>query len=294
MLARLRLRDREPQGVLGRMVHLPPFAPPTPAVKAALVRLGSRDGLLDARDNLAAGPVNLIVEPSLNLNNPNNDAHTAGVRFVGQFLDHDMTFDTTSRLGRSTSPNRSPNARRPYFDLDSVYGDGPVGSPQLYEPDDRAKLRVESGGLFEDLPRDASGRAILADPRNDEHVVLAGLHTAMLLAHNHAVDLLRLAQPDLDSESVFVEARRLLTSHYQWMILHEFLPQLVDRDTLRSVLVRGPRFYRPKRGDAFMPIEFQLAYRMGQSMVRPSCKLHGQWWAAVLRSDLRPGRSRLR
>jgi hypothetical protein len=137
----------------GRMFRLPPFAEPTPAIKAALVRLGMRGGLLDARDHLAAGPINLIIDPLLNLNNPNNDEQTAGVTFVGQFLDHDMTFDTSSRLGRPTSPRRSPNARRPFFDLDSVYGDGPAGSPQLFDTADRAKLRIESGGLFEDLPR---------------------------------------------------------------------------------------------------------------------------------------------
>ena len=141
-------------GHFGRMFHLRPFAEPTPAIVAALQRLGARGGLLDANDQLSAGPVNLIVDPLLNLGNPNNDTHTAGVTFVGQFLDHDMTFDTTSRLGRPTNPRRSPNARRPFFDLDSVYGDGPAGSPQLYDPADRAKFRVESGGLYEDLPRE--------------------------------------------------------------------------------------------------------------------------------------------
>ena len=60
----------------------------------------------------------------------------------------------------------------------------PVGLALLYEPLDRAKLRVESGGIHEDLPRDATGRAIIADPRNDENVVIAGLQAAMLLAHN--------------------------------------------------------------------------------------------------------------
>lgn len=57
-----------------------------------------------------------------------------------------MTFDTTSPLDRPANPRRTPNARRPYFDLDSVYGDGPSGSPQLYEAADHAKFRVESGG----------------------------------------------------------------------------------------------------------------------------------------------------
>ena len=50
---------------------------------------------------------------------------------MGQFLDHDMTFDTSSRLGQPTNPHKSPAARRPFFDLDSVYGDGPVGSSLL-------------------------------------------------------------------------------------------------------------------------------------------------------------------
>ncbi len=254
----------------GRMFHLPAFAEPTPAIKAALVRLAKRGGLLDAQDNLAAGPIALIVDPLLSVNNPNNDTHTAGVTFVGQFLDHDMSFDSSSRLGRPTSPRRSPNVRRPFFDLDSVYGDGPAGSPQLYDATDRAKLRVEHGGLFEDLPREPSGRAIIADPRNDEHVVLAGLQAAILLAHNNVVDLVRREQPALDPEDVFAAAQQVVRWHYQWLILHEFLPQIVDPVTLDDLRRRGRRFYRPRYGDAFIPIEFQLAYRMGHSMVRPS------------------------
>jgi len=133
----------------GRMFsNLPPFAPQNAKITEALVELGKRDGLMDAKDKLDEGPINLIVNPDLSKNNPNNDAHTAGATFMGQFLDHDMTFDTTSRIGQPANPRTTPNSRRPYFDLDSVYGDGPVGSPLLYEPGDRAKLRVESTGPF--------------------------------------------------------------------------------------------------------------------------------------------------
>jgi hypothetical protein len=171
----LRGDEHGESGRFGRMFHLPPFAEPTPAVKEALARLGARGGPLDAHDNLAAGPIALILDPALNVGNPNNDAHSAGMTFVGQFLDHDMTFDTASRLGQPTNPRRSPNARRPYFDLDSVYGDGPAGSPQLYESTDRAKFRVESGGIYEDLPREPSGRAIIAaQRRNRGHRRAAG------------------------------------------------------------------------------------------------------------------------
>ena len=50
---------------------------------------------------------------------------TAGTTFMGQFLDHDMTFDLTSVLGVPTDPEESVNSRTPSLDLDSVYGGGP-------------------------------------------------------------------------------------------------------------------------------------------------------------------------
>jgi hypothetical protein len=121
-------------GHFGRMFHLPPFAPPTDAVRDALLELGRADGLLDAADDLAAGPVALIVDPNLSLINRNNPTHTAGVTFFGQFLDHDMTFDLVSRLGFPTPPITSPNARTPFFDLDSVYGDGSDDSRSYSSP----------------------------------------------------------------------------------------------------------------------------------------------------------------
>src|SRR5207245_4562701 len=127
--------------------NLPPFAAATDAVRAALADLGKPGGLLDANDDLTKGPVLLITDLSLSANNPNNPTHTAGTTFFGQFIDHDITFDTTSKLGVTTDPATSPNSRTPSLDLDSVYGAGPVASSQLYDPADPAKLRIESGGI---------------------------------------------------------------------------------------------------------------------------------------------------
>ena len=267
--------------------HLPPFAQPTPHVKAALVQLGRKGGLMDARDDLAAGPIELIVNPALSANNPNSASHTAGATFMGQFFDHDMTFDTTSRLGKPTNPHTAPNARQPFFDLDSVYGDGPAGSPLLYDAGDRAKFRVEHGGLFEDLPRDASGTAIIADPRNDENLMIAGLQVAFLLFHNRVVDGVREINPELSSEEAFDEARRLVTLHYQWLLLHEFLPQFVGAPMVSDVLANGGRFYPAQHTESTIPIEFQMAYRFGHSLVRPSYRANftgaggGQFFAML-------------
>jgi hypothetical protein len=263
--------DQALPGRFGRMFQgLPPFAAPTDAIRAALMEVGKPGGLMDAKDDLAAGPIALIVDPALSLRNPNNTTHTAGTTFMGQFLDHDMTFDTTSRLGMPTSPNKAPNARRPAFDLDSVYGDGPTGSPLLYDPNDRIKFRVESGGLFEDLPRDGNLTAMIADPRNDENLVIAGLQAAFLEFHNHAVDRVRSGNPAMSDDDVFREARRLTTWHYQWLIVHEFLPLFVGRPMVDDILAHGRRFYTPARDGGFIPVEFQIAYRFGHSMVRPS------------------------
>jgi hypothetical protein len=184
-----------------------------------------------------------------------------------------VTFDLTSRLAVVAEPTESPNERTPSFDLDSVYGGGPLRDPELYVPVPRGsrarptKLRVESGGLFEDLPRRGDRSAIIADPRNDENLIIAGLQAAFILFHNRAVDLV--ARDRLSSEEVFERARQLTTWHYQWMIVHEFLPAFIGQSMVNDILRNGRRFFEPEKG--FIPVEFQgAAYRFGHSMVRPS------------------------
>jgi Animal haem peroxidase len=256
----------------GRMLPgLPPFAPATDAVRAALADMGKPGGLLDAKDDLVKGPVLLITDPSLSANNPNNPTHTAGTTFFGQFVDHDITFDTTSPLGVPTDPAASRNSRTPSLDLDSVYGEGPVASPQLYDPADPDKLRIDSGGQFEDLPRfeDGTNTAIIPDPRNDENLIISGLQCAFILFHNQAVEWA--CEHGYKGGSTFREARQLTTWHYHWLVVHEFLPQIVGQALVVDVLRNGRRFYRPRMREGFIPVEFQAgAYRFGHSMVRPS------------------------
>jgi hypothetical protein len=260
----------------GRMFpQLEPFFDDvTPRLLAAMREMGRPGGMMDAQDALGRGPIDLILVPELNTNNPNNAAHTAGTTFMGQFLDHDMTFDLTSRLGTPAEPTDSPNLRTPALDLDSVYGGGPLEDPELYEPVPRfsrerpTKLRIGFGGQFEDLARLRDSSAIIADPRNDENLIIAGLQAAFILFHNRVVDLVARDRRE-SSDEVFRKARRLTTWHYQWMIVHEFLPLFVGQALVDDVLRNGRRYYRPEIG--FMPVEFQgAAYRFGHTMVRPS------------------------
>ena len=126
----------------------PPFAEPTDELREALTEIGRPGGMLDANDPLEVGPMRLITEPDLSPDNPDNPTHTAGATFMAQFIDHDITADAGSRLGRPQSVRRSVNTRTARLDLDSVYGGGPEESWELYEADDPLMFRIESGGWF--------------------------------------------------------------------------------------------------------------------------------------------------
>jgi hypothetical protein len=62
----------------------------------------------------------------------------AGFTYLGQFVDHDLTFDKTNvMLGENVSPTELLQARSPSLDLDSLYGAGPTDpeSARFYEAD---------------------------------------------------------------------------------------------------------------------------------------------------------------
>ncbi|MBT5553010.1 MAG: peroxidase [Ilumatobacter sp.] len=247
----------------GRIFDLPPFAEPSIELRAALIEMGRPGGMMDANDPLEVGPIRLITEPELSPNNRDNPANTAGVTFLGQFLDHDITRDAGSRLGRATSARGSTNLRSARFDLDSVYGGGPEQSPELYEG---FRLRIESGGQFEDLPRDDDGTAILGDDRNDENMMLAGLQCAFIMFHNA---VLASISASTATAVDFADAQRIVRRHYQWIIVHEVLPQFVGQEMVDSIVNSGRQVFTPNV--ARIPLEFQTAaYRFGHSMVRPS------------------------
>jgi hypothetical protein len=57
---------------------------------------------------------------------------------------------------------------------------------------------------------------------------------------------------------------------HQWLIVHEFLSLFVGSAVADDVMNSGRRFYTPHPGETFIPVESQIAYGFGHSMVRPS------------------------
>jgi len=217
---------------------------------------------------------------------------SAGYTYLGQFIDHDLTFDPASSLQKQNDPDALEDFRTPRFDLDNVYGRGPDDQPYLYRNNGLHLLQGEpltgnaDGSPVRDLPRNtpAAGepaRALIGDPRNDENVIVSQLQGMFTRFHNRMVDFLQ----ERNGSTTFEEAQRLVRWHYQWVVLHDFLPTIAGKPVMAAVLpsmkagdstLTNPpnlKFYKVKKS-AFMPVEFSVAaYRFGHSMVRPIYRL---------------------
>jgi hypothetical protein len=238
--------------------------------EADLVKLG---GLMTAE--LEAVPT-----PETEHDDEENTGIRAGYTYLGQFIDHDITFDPVSSLDRQNDPKALEDFRTPRFDLDNVYGRGPSDQPYLYRNDGLHMLLGERlEGADNDpnargVPRnqpfgDEPARALLGDPRNDENVIVSQLQAAFLRFHNRVVDF--------TATSDFEEAQRTVRYHYQWVVLNDFLPTVIGEKTANSIKAELPRlrFFKPGRFGGIMPVEFSVAaYRFGHSMIRPIYRLN--------------------
>ena len=219
----------------------------------------------------------------------------AGFTYVGQFVDHDITFDISSTLDAPTDANTVNNMRTPALELDSLYGRGPALDPFLYAfpatgPATAIKFQMGTnrnvgpggpggaggfGGMQVqtdfDVPRihnpldpaSSSNTAVIGDPRNDENLIVVQFHQAMLRLHNQIVDLLVLAGFTGD---LFVEAKRIVTHHYQWAVVNDFLKRLCGAPAVANAF---STVSIPINGPFRMPVEFAVAaYRFGHSMIR--------------------------
>ena len=224
--------------------------------------------------------------------------------YWGQFIDHDITLQglssaadeatikidpiNTTPIAPSTVLTKRINQRRPELELDSVYGDGPK-DPQapdtpeaadFYNPD--FSLRLEDvditpgipgqrippiDDLRRDLVRDQNAAPRIGDARNDENLVVAQFHVAVIRFHNAALKWVA------DNEGKaglngFIRARDLTRWHYQWLVINDYLKTVCIPSVIDDVFSNGPRFYDIS-DTAFMPCEFSdAAFRFGHSMIR--------------------------
>ena len=215
----------------------------------------------------------------------------AGYTYLGQFAAHDLSFDTTSSLAPQGGSGSATNARTPRFDLDCLYGAGPIDQPYMYDVDRATLLLGRTVHGSDDLMRYAvrairkAARAIIGDPRNDENSIICQLHIAFIRFHNEVVK--RLDRRSTAETTLFERARNEVRWTYQRILVEDFLPRLVradvrkDFDDRRSPDREGSLTERPTRTGFFskprntVPLEFsQAAFRFGHSMVRNGYRLN--------------------
>ena len=236
-----------------------------------------------------------------------------GYTYFGQFIDHDLTLDDT-KAGDSELPEDLPpdagadldkliQKRSPSLDLDSLYGKPwPDVDASLFEGDGLSFLLGTTTKLAaneapgapqepfagSDVPRVRGpkgmakrGQALIGDPRNDENLIIQQIHLAFLKFHNKVARALKAAAPLEDPALLRLRTRELVTKHYQWLVLNDFVRRIVAQSTYMDVLgvgdLQGQKTVTP-RSLIFpivgtetppMPLEFSVAaYRLGHSMVR--------------------------
>lgn len=283
--------------IAGGYVRLFPNLPAAKFTEADLVRLACGDG--NALTGMTAEPEvikdqagkprrdkngHLIVTATAEdeQDDEENFGLASGYTYLGQFIDHDLTLNPINHFGPSVATATMPNLRSAAFDLDNIYGRGPADQPYMYAADGRSLLngrRLTRAGVQTnafDHPR-IQGRAVLGDKRNDENVLVSQMHRAFVAFHNKVV-------ADHPKAS-FEEIRQIVTLHYQWMILTDFLPKLVGTPTMSALLPdfgSGGKITRstPKLTitgqltPGLLPLEFtDAAYRLGHSLIRPVYRL---------------------
>jgi hypothetical protein len=195
-----------------------------------------------------------------------NPGIPSGYTYLLQFVAHDLVhsaipLSVAGALGADTS-----NARRTALKLETLFGNGPVGSPFVYAQDTsnderRTKLRlgrmrwdekgVEPGCPFRDIARAqaenvtgidrsiaghrvALTEALIADPRNDDHAIMSQLTALFALLHNGLVDVVHRGEPIAGPNANLGAAyKRFLCARDALTLIYH---NIIRKDLMRRVL----------------------------------------------------------
>jgi hypothetical protein len=242
-----------------------------------------------------------------------NDTLPAGYTYLAQLVAHDLLHNVLPLPGSNLE---QPDATRDDLErdyrtnrlvLDTIYGGGPSIHPLAYvvrmNPPGRGyRLRLGEvrereadsaefkPGAYLDIPRarcphlndapSARGApdALLADPRNDDNLILSQLTALFHEFHNSVIARLppRSGRDELKEQLAFLEARRIVAYVYRRIIRKDLMPRLIEQSVYEyySDLKRdfpGDFIFDGSHCDSNrVPVEFShAAFRFGHILVRP-------------------------
>lgn len=242
----------------------------------------------------------------------NNDEIPAGYTYLAQLAAHDLLQNLAPQPRVSLRPGRfARDFRSDRLVLDTIYGGGPAANPSLYMINDtpdrqRCKLRLglirpesESGSRHPyprpgapalDIPRaacpflnDSPGAGapdiLIADPRNDDHVIISQMTALFHRFHNAAYDKLDerdKPKTDADIYETFLATRRVVAHVFRAVIKHDLLKRLLDEGVYDYYCkATFPNNFLDKSNSSLVPLEFShAAFRIGHVMVRFGYKIN--------------------
>ena len=200
-------------GRFGRMFRaLPPadFGANDTDSQAALLQLGA--AMVSDEDAPKDGP------------NDEESGIPAAYTYLGQFIDHDLTFDPASSLQRQNDPDALIDFAHRDSTSTACTDEGPTTSPTSTPTDGSSCSATCSPATHwgrrwtpDDLARSSAAqtRAIIGDPRNDENVIVSQFQGLFLRFHNKVAT---------DNPAMsFTDVQREVRFHYQWVVLNDFL-----------------------------------------------------------------------
>ena len=245
----------------------------------------------------------------------------SGYTYLLQLVAHDLVHSSVPMSVIEDSGSGMLNARRSGLRLETIYGGGPMVCPLAYALDDkqdesRTKLRLGSipddpdirqkGCPYRDIARvrpygvngddrdptrynepfPARTDPLIADPRNDAHVILSQMTALFHHLHNGILDLLPRQADKVAAESKieaaherYLCARGAATLIYRNVVRKELMRLVLHPDVLAAYQKPDCRFLDDTRrnGQAAWSVPWEFshgAFRFAHAMVRPRYHLN--------------------
>jgi hypothetical protein len=245
-----------------------------------------------------------------------NPCIPSGYTYLLQFIAHDLVNTSVSLAATSGRRFGFENIRQQPLTLDTIYGGGPDVSPQAYEFSIRCiqshglmpRTRLRTGrvqdrsGSTEGMPFADIGRAtpvdvrddgfssgtlarrfrteaLVADPRNEDHALIAQITWVFHQMHNFVLEQFDAGRPPVtapDAYRNFICARFVMTLMYRRIVILDVLRRLLNPSVFRYYFVDK----KPLVGEGDgrdIPLEFSHgAFRCGHAMVRNRYRVNSE------------------
>lgn len=225
----------------------------------------------------------------------------SGYTYLAQLLMHDLVHSADALPTDPRSPAAVRNHRVSRLALDTIYDSGPSGCPHAYaqHEDRKPRMRLRLGPIgaaghqvMRDIrrigfPADTAGEAsteaateaLVADPRNDDNLILAQLTALFHMLHNamlgklHALDPIEPGITSFDAtRRHFMFAREIVALVFRACVRNDLLTRILHPQIYKRYADNPVFMDQPADG---MPVEFaHAAGRFGHAMVRPSYQLN--------------------